>query len=334
MERLFSWKQAKPEKTAAVIRYGAFGDVLQTASVLPGLKRQGYHVTFFCTPRGVEAIQHDPHIDAVVVQEEDAVPNQELVNYFAYLEKRFDRVINMCETVEGVALPMSSRAHFHWPHAARHMMCNVNYVEMQHKIAEVPYVLPETFFYATKDEMRWAEDERTKGKQLLVWALSGSAFHKIWPYVDDVVNALLRTHPGLQIAFVGGPKEESLQGEIKSPMISRHVGAIGIRKAMALANVADVVVGPETGILNAVAMQENGKVVFMSHSSVENLTRDWINTKSLHSTTAPCYPCHRLQLDGWKYCNRHPGGGALCQATLSPHVVYDAIVELLERKSA
>ena len=47
-----SWKLPKPEKTAAVIRYGAFGDMAQTSSLFPALKEQGYHVTLYCQAGG------------------------------------------------------------------------------------------------------------------------------------------------------------------------------------------------------------------------------------------------------------------------------------------
>jgi ADP-heptose:LPS heptosyltransferase len=332
VERLYSWKQPKPTKTAAVIRYGAFGDVLQSASILPGLKRQGFHVTFFCTPRGVEAIEHDPHIDSFVIQEEDAVPNDQLSDYFTYLGKKFTKVINLCETVEGIVLPMSGRAHFHWPHAARHNICNRNYVEMQHQIAEVPYTKPETAFYPTAEERAWVNREFERiGGRIIVWALTGSAFHKIWPHVDPVIEGLLHTHPYCSVIFVGGPKEESLQGDWTDKRVIKTVGKWSIRQSMTAAKYADVVVGPETGILNAVAMEDNAKVLILSHSSIENLSRDWVNTVSL-SADVPCYPCHRLQLDGWQYCNRHEKGTALCQQTLEPQLVYDAIADALDNK--
>ena len=35
----------KPKRSVCVVRYGGFGDMLQAANILPGLKRQGYHVT-------------------------------------------------------------------------------------------------------------------------------------------------------------------------------------------------------------------------------------------------------------------------------------------------
>lgn len=331
MEHRYSWKDPKPAKTVAVIRYGAFGDMLQSMSILPGLKRQCYHITFFCTSRGVDVIRHDPHIDAIVVQDEDMVPNNQLMDFFTYLAKKFTKVINLCETVEGVVLPMSQRAHFHWPKEARHTICNRNYVELQHQIAGVPYIGPETRFYPTPAEHAWAKTERSKaGWPVIAWALTGSAFHKIWPHVDAVVETLLAEYPTATIVFLGGQKEQVLEGDCTDPRLWGRVGKWSIRQAMAFAQVADVVVGPETGVLNAVAMEAVPKVLILSHSTVENLSRDWLNTISLAADDVSCYPCHRLQLDGWKYCNRHPEGTAMCQMMLPPERVLGAIAMSLD----
>ena len=312
-----------------MIRYGAFGDVLQSASILPGLKAQGFHITMYCTPRGEAVLRGNPSIDEFVVQNEDIVPNHELGAFFLYLEKKYTKVINLCETVEGIVLPMSQRAHFHWPKEARHQVCNVNYVELQHKIAGVPYVKPDTRFHPTESERQWALREKGSGR-FITWAVSGSAVHKVWPHVDDVISELQKSHPDVTVVLVGGKKEEVLQGDWNHPKVWRKVGDWNIREAMAFAQISDVVVGPETGLLNAVAMEPNGKVLILSHSTVENLSRDWVNTTSLWAENAPCYPCHRLHLDGWKYCNRHVDGAAMCQMMLSPTRVYEAIVKKLE----
>lgn len=324
-------------KTVAVIRYGAFGDMLQTASILPELKRQGYHVTVYCTPRGIDVVKHDPHIDKFVIQEEDAVPNKDLMIFFDYLKTRYTKVINLCETVEGIVLPSHDRAHFYWPKEARHRICNQNYVEQQHLVAGVPYTKPEIKFYETEEERKWAIKEKGKAQgRVIGWVLSGSAAHKIWPHVDKVVGDLLNDFDDTTVVFMGGPKEEFLQGEWNSTRAWRAVGRWPIRHTMAFAKQCDVIVGPETGVLNAMSMEPMPKVLILSHSTVENLSRDWVNTTSLHADVH-CYPCHQLHLTGWKYCNRHPEGTALCQYELGPERVYEAIAKnlrLQERKVA
>lgn len=333
MLRLYSWKLPKPEKTAAVIRYGAYGDVLQTASILPGLKKQGFHITYFCTPRGVEVIEHDPYIDRFIIQEEDAVPNHELREYFKYLEKTYTKVINMCETVEGIVLPGPDRAHFYWPKEARHRICNQNYIEQQHLIAGVPYTKPEVKFYETKSERAWALAEKAKAQgRLIAWVLTGSAAHKIWPHVDDVMTPLLENFPDTTIVLIGGPKEQMLEGDWNHPRVWRRVGKWPMRNVMAFTKQCDVVVGPETGVLNAMSMESMLKVLILSHSTIENLSRDWVNTISLAADDVSCYPCHQLHLTGWQYCNRHPEGTAMCQRMLGPERVYEAIAKTLKEE--
>lgn len=328
--RLFSWQKPKAEKRAAVIRYGAWGDMLQSMSILPGLKREGYEITVFCTPRGVDVIRNDPHIDHIVLQDEDMVPNHELMAYFEYLKKKYTKVVNLCETVEGVVLPMSMRAHFHWPKEARHAICNRNYVELQHMIAGVPYQKPETKFYPSGEEKAWALKQRDEigGAPVIAWALSGSAFHKVWPHVEVASAAILSIFPEAKIVYLGGRAEEELVGQCNDRLISK-VGQWSIRESISFAQEADLVIGPETGVLNALAMEETPKVLILSHSTVENLSRDWVNTKSLVPVGAECYPCHRLQLDGWKYCNRHEEGNAVCQRMISPEMMIKAVVEAL-----
>lgn len=328
MLREFSWKNLRPQKTAAVIRYGAWGDVLQSASILPRLKKEGFHVTFFCTPRGIEAIKHDPHIDRFVLQDEDAVPNHELAAYFDYLKTRFTKVINLCETVEGVVLPMSHRAHFHWPKEARHAICNKNYVELQHQVAGIPYIKPENYFYPTQEELEWARKEKP-GRSIL-WCVAGSGVHKIWPHLEDCIRAIFIAHPTVNIILTGHASEKELQPDWDYPRLHKKVGLWSIRQTMTMATVSDIVIGPETGIMTAVSMEPMRKILILSHSTVENLSRDWMNTISLAAENAECYPCHRLQLDGWKYCNRHPNGNAMCQVLLTPDRVYDAVMRSLK----
>lgn len=316
----------RPQKTCAVVRYGAIGDVLQSASILPGLKEQGYHVTFFCTPLGKDVLAADPNIDAFVVQDENQVPNHELEEYFAYLATKYTKVVNLCETVEGIVLPMSKRAHFHWPKEARHMICNRNYVELQHEIAGVPYRGPVTRFYPTPDEAAWAKEMRAKARgPVIAWALAGSAVHKIWPFVDDVVARIRAEHPEATVVFTGGASEAKLHPETEDPMVWKMAGQWTVRQSLAFVREADIVVGPETGVVNSVCIEPSLKVVLLSHSTTENLTRDWANTIALAPQGAECYPCHRLQLDGWKYCNRHEIGVAVCQVGISAQRVYEAI---------
>ncbi len=106
-----------------------------------------------------------------------------------------------------------------------------------------------------------------------------------------------------------------------------------IRRSMTHAAQLDVIVGPETGMMNSVCMEPVAKVLMLSHSSHENLTRDWRNTFVLMPDTrkVPCYPCHRLHHDRSFCFEDKETGASICAATMGPDEVFDAILECCER---
>jgi hypothetical protein len=91
---------------------------------------------------------------------------------------------------------------------------------------------------------------------------------------------------------------------------------------------ADVVIGPETGVLNAVAFEGNFKVCMLSHSSKENLTKHWLRTATIEpDASVKCYPCHRLHYSR-QYCHEEElSGAALCSASIDPADVYLSVLE-------
>ena len=53
--------------------------------------------------------------------------------------------------------------------------------------------------------------------------------------------------------------------------------------------------GPETGVLNAAGgLDEVKKIIFLSHSNPEKVTKYWKNTINLEPQNCKCYPCHIL----------------------------------------
>ena len=349
----YSARNPEPEKKVAVVRYGAFGDALQASSILPWFKENGYHVTFYCTPRSKSVIEADPHIDRFYVQDQDQVPNEQLFDFWSYEARKYDMFVNLSETVEGALLSMERRPSFYWPHAMRHAMQNVNYWDMTHAMANGCPMPPRSKFYPKAEEIEKAND-LTDGIDgpIILWVLRGSAPHKVSLYMDQVLAKLLVAHKDAHIFTVGDGSCQLLEvGWEKEPRVHCMAGKLSIRETLRLAQVADVVVGPETGVLNAVAFDETvGKVVMLSHSSHENLTRDWKNTIALtpDPKQVECYPCHKLH-KSWDTCNpfhftkewceKHnvayeqvgllePGvTNAKCAAHIFPDMIYRAIVE-------
>lgn len=324
-KRLESWRNERP-KSAAVVRYGAFGDMLQASSVLPGLKEQGYHIVMYTTPKGHEILKTNPYIDEFHLQETDQVPNAELRDFWSVHAKKFNKFINLSESVETNILPTPRQSIYHWPHEMRHRLLNTNYMEVVHGIAQVP-MPPNIKFYPTEDESRWAKKFRPTGTVIL-WALSGSAVHKTWPYLDTVLARLLITYPDVTIILTGDHLCQMLEvGWEDEPRVIGKSGQWSIRETLTFAKEqADIVIGPETGVLNAVSQESVKKIVFLSHSSEENLTKYWTNTTVLKAQNTPCYPCHQLHY-GSEYCPLDEETGcSWCQMDISPESVFDAIM--------
>lgn len=334
----FSHLKPKPKKTCGVVRYGAWGDAIQLSSILPGLKAQGYHITLYSTPRTMEAIKYEPLIDEWYLQDTDQVPNAALGAFWDNEKKKFDKWVNLSESVEATWLALPDRIQFTWPHEVRdRYMGHTNYVEFTHELAGVPYDKCRMRFVPSEDEKRWAQSEvrKLRADPLIVWVLAGSSIHKIWPHMDQVIARILLTWPNAKIVTMGGQREaDMLEGPwVNEPRIIRQCGKLTIRETMAVAQLADLVIGPETGVMSAVAMEAMRKIVFLSHSSKENLTRDWVNTVSLTpSKRTPCFPCHKM-IYKWEECNKHEETGvALCAANITPDQGWAAIVDAVPER--
>lgn len=326
----------KPKKTCCVVRYGGFGDMIQASSIFPGLKKQGYDITVMTTPRGKDVLAHDGHISDFIIQDSDQVPNHELSDYWAVFAKKFDKFINLSMSIEGNLLIIPSDFRNQWPKEAIHAGCNMNYLEHTHRIAGVPYE-PAQRFYATQEELEWAASQIDKiGRPVVCWSLAGSATHKVSPFFDQVTARLL-LETNAHIVFLGDQMCKLLEGDswVNEPRVWCRSGEWTIRQSLVFAQMSALVIGSETGVMNGVAMESVGKVIMLSHSTIENLTRDWVNTISLVPEKTPCYPCHKL----------HHGAGSCpqtkvtlsdgevfasaCKAELDADKIYNAAIRLL-----
>jgi ADP-heptose:LPS heptosyltransferase/predicted SAM-dependent methyltransferase len=325
-------RRAKPVegKKACVVRYGAFGDIIMASSVFPGLKEQGYHVTLYTVPSAYEVVKHDPHIDHVVLQITDIVPNEELQFFWLHLEQKYDKFINLSESVEGAWLPVPSRVSYHWPDEIRRKYFNKNYIEFAHELAGVP-LPPKGRFYPTVEERHWARKNKDKMEgRVVLFSLSGSAVHKTWPHIDMLFARILHAYEDVKIITVGDKLCQILEtGWMEEPRVIRRSGEWSIRESMSFCEVSDLIIGPETGLLNAAGMLEAPKICLLSHSTSENLTKHWLNTVALTPEMTPCYPCHRMHY-GFKFCHQDSHSKqALCMVNITVPQVWKEVVKFL-----
>lgn len=334
-----SWK-SKPEKTVAIVRYGAIGDMMMVTSILPRLKEQGFHVTLYTGATGEELLKHNPHIDRLIVQEKDVVPPQMLNDFWLHEMKKYDRWVNLSESVEGRFLACPDRIEFWWPNKVRARLMDRNYLEHAHELAEVPGPY-KTEFHATKEEIAWAKATAQKWGRTILWSLAGSTGHKAWPHLDAVIAAVMTQYRDVHIALVGDEACQILeQGWEREPRVHCLSGKWKIRESLAFAYyAADVVIGVETGLLNAVGCADVQKIITLSHSSQEMLTKHWKNVTVLEQPEGVGCPkrqkanggaCRQLHggagMDAWIDCPQEKETGtALCQHSVTAEMMWEAV---------
>lgn len=323
-------KESKPK--AVVIRWGAFGDAVQITPVFRLLKRDGYEVHFHCTTRGEQVTRYNPHIDKWILWP-DPSPWWKCVKEWRELYYKYDRYVNLTGTIENTLLLFPKQSEYHLPKDIRHQRCNINYMDATLKNAGYGHITGlngELFFHPDEDAMakKWMKRNGLWDKWVILWSLSGTAFHKVYPWAEYVAKRFLDKHKDVAIITVGDKACEAL--EWKHERTLSMSGRLSWRKAMILTKMTDCVIGTETGILNAAGCYATPKVTLLSHSTPENLTKYWKNNIDLHANPAlaPCYPCHQLHYERGSCfieTNAFESGAPICMAYLEPQRVEDAL---------
>ena len=321
--RRHSWTDPLPEKTAAILRPGGYGDSLWSSSPIAHLKEAGYHVTLYTEERGEEILRHDPNVDRIVVIDDDTVPADQIVAFAVWIRPKYDRFYSLVGTVETRLLPTPGDPAFYWPDTVRREEMSENYLETVHRFTETPIGDWRQRFHPSEEEIAWGLEERSKypGPLVLI-APSGSSAPKFWPYSGILLRLLAeRSIYGIVLGDLRNQiyEEPETYGKVVGMSWT-------IRQAATLATLADVVVGTESILANVVAFEDPLKIVILGHSSPENLTRDWTHTLNLTATGLDCWPCHRIHVSP-HYCTREKSTGvAACHAVATP----DRVVEIIQ----
>jgi ADP-heptose:LPS heptosyltransferase len=288
-------KSTKPR--ACVCRYGALGDAIIMTPLVRQLFEDGYEVTLNITTYCTTIFENSPYVSNIVIQEKDAIPNHELGKYWEFWKPKYDKYINLSESLEGDLLQVEGRRSYFTHQAFRHKNCNKNYYDytlMKGGYPEVVGKRGELFF--TNAEERRAKEffEPLKNNFKILWALNGSSHHKVYPLMEPVLHEWFGTHTDTKVITVGDYAAKLM--EFPHPQMIPKSGEWKIRESLIATKYVDLVIGPETMITNASGCFQTPKITFLSHSSHENLCKYWENDYCLEPNLefAPCYPCHQL----------------------------------------
>jgi ADP-heptose:LPS heptosyltransferase len=173
---------------------------------------------------------------------------------------------------------------------------------------------------------------------VVMWSLAGSSVHKTWAGLDNILASIMVTYEDAHVVLVGGPECVILEsGWENEPRIHKTSGKWNIRQSLAFLRECDLVIGSETGVLNAASCMDIPKLTLLSHSTHENLTRDWKNVIPIASENTKCKgrgdneapACHQLHY-GWAHCDQDKTTGtAQCQADISVERVWREVNQVL-----
>jgi len=284
-------------KRACIARYGALGDAIIMTPLVRHLHESGYHVTLnisgYCAP----VFENSPFVDNLIVQEKDLIPNHLLGRYWRYWEAHYDKYINLSESLEGDLLIVENRAPFFTTKKWRNERGSANYYDYTLVRAGFPEVTGkrgELFFTNAEERRATKYFSQFKDQFTVLWALNGSSHHKVYPLLEPTLREWFRSHGDARVITVGDANARNL--EFAHYQLIPQAGKWSIRESLIGTKYASCVVGPETMITNAVGCFDTPKIVLLSHSSRENLTKYFTNDYSLEpdQAVAPCYPCNQL----------------------------------------
>lgn len=332
------WADPVPEKTLGIVRLGAYGDALWLTSVLPHLRAQGYHITVYTQSQGETILKSDPHVDRMICMPEEMFVGFNLVDYFQHEMPKYSRFINLVGSIETRLLPTAKDFEFYYPLPTRRKLMDRNYLQEVHAWCDLHFEVDETtgkvvsgvaprvrFTPTTEEMIRAGERRAAMTGHVVVLNPAGSGRFKWYPHAPAL--ARLIADAGHQVVVMGDlPKRAEYEGHDRISCVFKDWP---IRDAMAFALLADVVIGPESAIVNAVSFEPLLKCVLLSHSSMRNLTRDWPETVSFAVQGLDCHPCHRIHFDTSHCTLDETTRAAACQAAITPEQIAQTVFEYL-----
>lgn len=279
-----------PLKKCLLIRLGGIGDLLFFTPVLKYLVRDGYSIDINCKANGKAVFKNNPYVNKLIIHDE-SIKIEGIEEHWEQLSKGYDKVINYSGSIETSLLVDDENEKFFGDKEKR--QTDVNYYDEMFRLAgyDIKGKLPE--LYLDNKERKWIKEKRKSFRNnfVLLWSLSGSGIHKAWPYTEVAALEMLDKYPEMIIVTSGDDACRLLEWD--HPRTISISGKTSLREALLWTKVADLVIGPETGLLNAAGCWNTPKMIFYTHSKHENLSKYFKNAYPMQSY-AECSPCYRM----------------------------------------
>jgi ADP-heptose:LPS heptosyltransferase len=341
------------ERWACVARQGGFGDNLIASTVLPGLKKRFDYVEVISGKPMHVMFENNPHIDKLTVLDKgfpDWGDGHTWQKWYVDRAKEYAFFANLSHSVECLGVLLRAQTAYWWPQDMRRQLCSKSYLELAHDICGLPYDEIAPDFYPTDEENAQAIETKAKvGERVVGWVLAGSRIDKHHHLADVMIAKVIRDL-GLPVVLMGAPGKDyeaakAVHTEVKKLNRSDDGLYVAIsadaekptwppRRVATMVQHCDVVVGPDSGPMWAVAMHELPKVLLASHAGPTNVTKHWKNTTTLQADPkrVPCFPCHRLHDDNTFCTPNADNNGAACISDITVEQVLEAVTNSTKKE--
>ena len=340
---------------AAICRYGGVGDNLIASSVLPALKKKYGHVEVISQEPQSAVFENNPFIDKLSVHKPGQIPGDSAEAWKKWHDiraKEYDLFVNLSHSVETLRAFLPAQTQSSWPAAWRRKFAAQSYVETAADICGVDPKDCSPGFFPTEAETHKALETLEKvGRPCIGWVLSGTRIDKIYP-ASTIAVARLINELGAQVILFGAPGINHDMAKKIQDHVQRQNGSLDglhaacdekledqkwpIRRIITQLQHCDLAIGPDTGPLWGVASLSLPKIMLLSHAGINNITKGWLNTATLHADPAkvPCWPCHQLH-DSLDTCTPdETRQAAACISSISPSMIVEAAHAALHQRSA
>jgi ADP-heptose:LPS heptosyltransferase len=256
-------------KRVLIIRdAGAVGDMLMITPAIRWWHEKGHEVDVVVkdTRAALDVLAGNPHVASLIEMGETGGAWEERVRRVKEFSTRkpYKRIFDVVHQCEHRFLHHTEAPEYHWSLDFRRAIAeHVSYYEhINTTCMECPRILPE-MYPSGAEEREWERFRATKpGAKFVLIQLRGSSINKCYPYWPTVIVALQKLHPSIHIITTGDRYCEILeQGISEEPGLDMGrfmpTACMGpswpYRRTLVGTKFVDLVVGPETGTLNAAA---------------------------------------------------------------------------------
>lgn len=294
-----------PENKRAIIVRGGrgIGDLIFCSPLPRLLALEGYDVDVAVWPKNKAVFQENPYVGERVPYP-DGLGEEAWREWGEKLEKSYDLVVTLAFSVEREFLHKTDGQFGEIPtlQERRERAKGVNYYDFTVERAGFTRDPGEKFRgelylsgYEQETLAEMVEEKTTRGEKIVLWNLNGSTRNKQLVRGFRYLAAVLAAAPNSRHYIVSD--QAFVSSAIPQDERVVHVGGQwNLRTSLVMTSIADLVVGPESALVNAAGCFETPKIVLYSHSSPENLGGNWVN----HFPICPecdCAPCYLIPVD-------------------------------------